>query len=213
MNSAAAALERAQATARTARATAGRLERLVDINAVSRQQYDEASAAAAQADADIAMQRAALEQARVNLQRTTVKAPISGRIGRSAVTPGALVTQNQAQALATVRQLDPIYVDLTAASSDILRWKRGVADGTIASNGDNEVPVEISLEDGVAYDQDGRLALTEVSVDENAGTVILRAIVPNPDDLLLPGMFVRATLPVGSYENALNDRFFLFVVV
>lgn len=203
VDSAAAALARAQATAEVTRQQAARFERLVENNAVSQQQYDEAVAAARQAEADVGMQQAALKTARTNLDRTVIRAPIDGQIGRSAVTEGALVTQNQAQALATIRQLDPVYVDLTTSSADLLSWRRQMAEGRMASTGDGNVPVTITLEDGTVYDRQGELEFTEVSIDERAGTVVVRATVPNPDNYILPGSFVRASLPVGEYQNAI----------
>ncbi|WOI52504.1 efflux RND transporter periplasmic adaptor subunit [Parvularcula sp. LCG005] len=202
LDSAKASLARTRANAQVAAQNADRLKGLVDINAVSRQQADEADAAAKQAAADVAMQQAALVQAQINLDRTTIKAPISGKIGRSTVTQGALVTQNQAQALATVRQLDPLYVDMTASAADVLKWKRHFARTDMVGADPREVPVNVILEDGSAYEHQGQLAFSEVSVDESAGTVVLRAIVPNPDGFLLPGMFVRASLPVGEIADA-----------
>ncbi|WP_370335198.1 efflux RND transporter periplasmic adaptor subunit [Parvularcula marina] len=201
VESASASLARARANANVAGDNAERLKGLVAIKAVSDQQYDEAEAAAAQARADVAMAKAALTQAKINLDRTTIRAPISGKIGRSSVTPGALVTQNQASTLATIRQLDPLYVDLTAAATDVLRWKRAMASDLTSA--ETKVPVTVTLEDGSTYEHQGQLAFSEVSVDETSGTVVLRAIVPNPDGYLLPGMFVRASLPVGQLEGAI----------
>jgi len=203
VDSAAASLARAQATAEVTRQQAARFERLVENNAVSQQQYDEAVAAARQAEADVGMQQAALKTARTNLERSVIRAPIDGQIGRSTVTEGALVTQNQAQALATIRQLDPVYVDLTASSADLLSWRRQMAEGRMASTSSGNVPVTITLEDGTVYDRQGELEFTEVSIDERAGTVVIRATVPNPDNYILPGSFVRASLPVGEYQNAI----------
>lgn len=203
VDSAAASLARAQATAEVTRQQAARFERLVENNAVSQQQYDEAVAAARQAEADVGMQQAALKTARTNLDRSILRAPIDGQIGRSTVTEGALVTQNQAEALATIRQLDPIYVDLTASSADLLSWRRQMAEGRMAATGEGKLPVTIMLEDGTVYDRKGELEFTEVSIDDRAGTVVIRATVPNPDNYILPGSFVRASLPVGEYENAI----------
>lgn len=203
VNSASAALARARATADVARQTADRYERLVESSAVSKLQHDQAVSAARQAEADVAMQQAALDSARTNLERTLIRAPISGQIGRSSVTVGALVTQNQAQSLATIRQLDPVYIDLTASSSDLLKWRRDLNAGRLA-NQDGNVPVTVTLEDGSVYDQTGTLEFTEVSIDETAGTVVLRATVPNPDNYILPGAFVRATLPVGTLDTAIQ---------
>ena len=205
VQSAAASLEGAEANAAAARETAERFRRLSEINAVSRQDYDNAVAAAKQAEATIGINKAALQRARIDLERTTVRSPISGQIGRSTVTPGALVTANRSQSLARVLQLDPIYVDLTAPSSEVLRWKQEVASGNImtANSGDEtEIPVTIQLENGTTYPETGRLGFSEVNVDEAAGTVIVRAVVPNSDGLLLPGMFITASFSAGSYDGA-----------
>jgi membrane fusion protein, multidrug efflux system len=201
VNSAKAALQRAEATAEAARQTASRYERLAEINAVSRENYDQAVAAQRQAEADVAMQKAALQSASINLARTKVTSPIAGRIGRSTVTPGALVTANQATALANVLQLDPIYLDLTAGSSKIQEWKRDVAEGRIQSTDGESVDVTIKLEDGTVYPEPGKVEFGEVSVDETAGSVIIRAVVANPDGLLLPGMYVNASFSAGAYDN------------
>lgn len=202
VESARAALARAEATAATAAETAKRFKRLADINAVSQQSFDEAVAAQKQTEADIAIQKAALQRARIDLARTTVRAPISGQIGRSTVTQGALVTANQATAMARVLQLDPIYVDLTASSSELLKWKQDVAQGKVRTTGDTAaVPVNVQFENGTMYPEVGRLEFSEVNVDQAAGTVIVRAQVPNPDGLLLPGMFVKGSFSAGALDN------------
>lgn len=202
VESARAALARAEAAAATAQETARRFERLAGINAVSQQSYDEAVAAQKQAEAESGIQRAALDRARIDLARTRVTSPISGQIGRSSVTPGALVTANQATPLARVLQLDPIYIDMTAASSEVLRWKQDVASGKIRTLDETgSVPVTVRFEDGSSYSEQGRIEFTEVSVDQAAGTVIVRAQVPNPEGLLLPGMFLKAEFAAGSYDG------------
>lgn len=202
VQSARAALARAQATAENARETANRFERLSGINAVSRQEYDQAAAAAKQAEADIAIQQAALSQAQIDLARTTIKAPIDGRIGRSSVTQGALVTQNQTNALARIVQIDPVYVDLAVSSSRLLGWRLQSAEGRIAdSDQDKAIEVDILLENGATYTHKGRLEFSETNVDETAGTVAVRVVVPNPEGILLPGMFVRAQFDAGVYED------------
>ena len=203
VESARASLARAEATAETTRETAKRFERLANINAVSQQAYDEAVASAKQAEADVGIQRAALQRARIDLARTQVRAPIDGQIGRSNFTQGALVTASQSQPLARVVQLDPIYVDMTAASSEVLNWRQDVASGKIQTTGDTSaVPVTVRFENGSEYPLRGNLEFSEVSVDEDAGTVIVRAQLPNPDGIILPGMFVKAEFSAGTLEGA-----------
>ena len=201
VRSAEAALARAQATADVARETAGRFERLAKINAVSQQEHDQAAAAASQAEAEIGIQKAALDRARIDLDRTRISSPIEGRIGRSSVTQGALVTQNQREPLARVLQTDPIYVDLTVSSARILEWRQQIAQGNIATKDGTIIPVNILLSDGSPYPLQGELEFSEVNVEESAGTVAVRVVVPNPDGLILPGMFVRANFVAGYYEN------------
>lgn len=206
VQSAQAAVERAEATAGTATETARRFERLADINAVSQQSYDEAVAARKQAEADVGIQKAALQRVRIDLARTKIRSPIEGRIGRSAVTEGALVTANQAAPLSRVLQLDPIYIDMTASSAQVLRWKRDVSEGRIETVGPTSgrsaaVPVTLEFENGDDYPLEGQLEFSEVSVDQEAGTVIVRAQFPNPDNLILPGMFVKASFAAGTYNN------------
>ncbi|ADM10368.1 Secretion protein HlyD [Parvularcula bermudensis HTCC2503] len=200
--SAAAAYERSRATALVAEQNAKRFASLAEIEAISTQQKDEADAAVAQSRADVSMAKAALERARIDLERAVVRAPIDGTIGRSVVTQGALVTANQSAALATITQLDPLYVDLTASAEDVMRWRRQLQ-SEAQSSGSGAVPVTLSGKEGQPLSEKGRLEFSEVSVDEEAGTVILRAIVPNPDRLLLPGLFVRATLPTAILEDVM----------
>ncbi|MGE8503744.1 membrane fusion protein (multidrug efflux system) [Ectopseudomonas oleovorans] len=186
----------AQATQISAKALADRYKLLVADKAVSQQAYDEARAAGLQADA-------ALEQARIDLRYTKVLAPISGRIGRSAVTEGALVSNGQASAMAIIQQLDPIYVDVTQSSKELLRLRRDLADGRLQKAGDSAAKVALKLEDGSRYAHEGTLEFSEVAVDEGTGSVTLRAVFPNPDHLLLPGMFVHAELLSGVKQNAI----------
>ena len=202
-DSAKAALARAEANAQVARIKAERHAGLVKIDAVSKQANDDTQAALKQAQAEVAAAKAALDKARIDLDYTRLKSPISGRIGRSAVTPGALVTANQTQALATVQQLDPIYVDLTQSSADMLRMRAEIAAGRLQAGAKGEVPVKLILEDGSEYAVEGRLALSEVTVDEGTGSVTLRARFPNADGVLLPGMYVRARLPQGTRSEAI----------
>ena len=170
-DSAKANLARAEANLQVAKVTAERYAGLVSIQAVSKQANDDAQAALQLAQADIAAAKAALDKARIDLDHTQVKSPISGRIGRSSVTQGALVTANQAEALATVQQLDPIYVDLTQSSADMLRIRRDLAAGTLQRNTNKAVPVTLTLEDGSEYGSEGSLAFSEVTVDESTGSV------------------------------------------
>src|SRR5512143_3592868 len=202
-NSAKAALARAEANLIPIRLKAGRYEELVTINAVSKQDYDDASAALKQAEADVEASKAAVETAKINLAYTKVTAPISGRIGRSSVTNGALVTASQPAALATIQQLSPIYVDVTQSSAELLRLKQNLASGRLKSNGAAQTKANLLLEDGSAYPLPGTLKFSEVTVDQSTGSITLRAIFPNPKQTLLPGMFVRAVLEEGVDEHAI----------
>lgn len=191
-----AALKSAEASSISTRSLAERYGILVKENAVSQQEYDEARAAGLQA-------QAALDEARINVRYTKVLAPISGRIGRSAVSEGALVTSGQSQQLATIQQLDPIYVDITQSSREMLNLRRDLEAGRLQKAGDNAAAVTLTLEDGSTYGEQGKLEFSEVSVDEGTGSVILRAVFPNPDRLLLPGMFVHAELVAGTKSDAI----------
>ena len=202
-NSARAALARAEANLNPARLKAERYQELVKINAVSQQDFDDASAALKLAEADVESGKAALETARINLAYTKVTAPISGRIGRSSVTGGALVTASQSAALATIQQLSPMYVDVTQSSSELLRLKQNLASGLMKSNGAAQAKVGLVLEDGSAYPLPGTLKFSEVTVDQSTGSVTLRAIFPNPKQTLLPGMFVRTIMEEGIIERAI----------
>ena len=202
LDSAQAALMKAEANVTPARLKAERFRELLAIKAVSKQEYDDAQAAFKQAEADVAVNRAAVKTARINLEYTKVRSPISGRIGKSAFTPGALVTANQAQALTSVRQLDPVYVDITQSSQDLLRLRAQFTNGELRSAAE-EAPVRLKLENGAMYPHEGRLQFTDVSVDESTGMVSLRALFPNPVHILLPGMYVRAVIAEGVDENAL----------
>lgn len=202
-DSARASLARAEANLQSARLKADRYAGLVKIEAVSKQDNDEAQAALKQAQADMLAAKAAVDKARIDLDHTQVKSPIAGRIGRSAVTQGALVTANQAAALATVQQLDPIYVDLTQSSTEMLRLRRELESGRLQRAADARVPVRLLLEDGSEYSVEGTLAFSELTVDEATGSVTLRASFPNPKGELLPGMYVRARLPQGQRADAI----------
>ena len=202
LDSAQAALMKSEANVTPARLKAERFRELLAIKPVSKQEYDDAQAAFKQAEADVAVNRAAVKTARINLEYTKVRSPISGRIGKSAFTPGALVTANQAQALTSVRQLDPVYVDITQSSQDLLRLRAQFTNGELRSVAE-EAPVRLKLENGAMYPHEGRLQFTDVSVDESTGMVSLRALFPNPEHILLPGMYVRAVITEGVDENAL----------
>ncbi len=198
--SAQAQLANAQAVDRTAKLKAQRYEDLVKINAVSRQDADDARAVAGQAAANVQQTQAAVQTAKINLNYTRVSAPIPGHVGRSTVTPGALVTANQAAALTTIQQLDRVYVDITQSSTQLLALRQSMASGQ-ARQGD--VAVRLKLEDGSDYPTPGVLQFTDVTVDPASGTVNLRAIVPNPQGVLLPGMYVRALITQAVQPNAI----------
>ncbi|NVN93229.1 MAG: efflux RND transporter periplasmic adaptor subunit [Desulfuromonadales bacterium] len=201
--SARAALSRAEAVLVSIRLKAERYKELVKINAVSQQDYDDAHAALKQAEADVEAAKAALESARINLAYTRVTAPISGRIGRSTVTSGALVTANQTAALSTIQHLGSMYVDVTQSSAELLKLKQNLASGLLKQGGANQARVKLLLEDGSAYPLPGSLKFSEVTVDQSTGSITLRALFPNPKQTLLPGMFVRAILEEGVSENAI----------
>jgi membrane fusion protein, multidrug efflux system len=184
-------LESAKATVESAKAKDERFAALSKIEGVSKQEADDARAAHAQAEAAVAQKAAALDLARINLDYTQVKAPIDGRIGKSSVTAGALVTADQAQPLATIRSLDPIYVDLTESSEERLRLRAQIGSGELQAGG---VKVKLLLPDGSTFAHEGTLQFAEVAVDEATGNVTLRAVFPNPEETLLPGMYVRAVL-------------------
>ena len=203
-DSATAERARAEANLYAAKLTADRYAELVKTHAISQQANDEAVSALRQAQANVAAAQAAVTKAKIDLDYTAVKSPIAGRIGRSAVTPGALVTANQADALAVVQQLDPIYVDLTQSSTELLRLRRDLAAGRLQRSADATLPVKLILEDGSEYAHEGKLASSEVTVDQTTGSVTLRAVFPNPKYELLPGMYVRARLAQGVQDNAIR---------
>lgn len=201
--SAKAAQARAEASLVAVRLKAERYLDLVKIKAVSQQDNDDAQAALLQAEADVAASRAAVETARINLAYTRISAPISGRIGRSTVTDGALVTASQPAALATIQQLGTMYVDVTQSSAELLKLKQNLASGMLKSSAASQARVKLILEDGTVYPQPGVLKFSEVSVDQGTGSITLRATFPNPKQTLLPGMFVRAVLEEGVSEQAI----------
>ncbi|AVP93659.1 efflux RND transporter periplasmic adaptor subunit [Aeromonas rivipollensis] len=201
--SAKANLAKAQANEQSARLKAQRYAELVKVKAISRQEYDDADAAWKQQVAEIGAAKAALQSANINLAYTKITAPISGRIGKSAVTEGALVTAQQADSLTSISQLDPMYVDVRQSTADLLRLKRQVAAGKLVQDESKGAKVRFQLEDGSQYSEEGSLQFSDVTVDETTGMVTLRVLVPNPHDLLLPGMFMRATLQEGERPQGL----------
>lgn len=195
--SAEAELAKARATEGSARLKAKRYAELQQRQAVSQQDHDDARASWKQHRAEVAAALAALERARIDLSHTEIRAPIAGRIGRSDVTEGALVTAEQTAPLTRIQQLDRLYVDMRQSTADLLRLRRALADGSLVAGPDERAEIRLLLEDGSRYDEPGSLQFSDVSVDEGTGMVNLRAEVPNPDQLLLPGMFVRGLLVEG----------------
>jgi len=197
-----AALARSEASLPAIRLRAERVRELLADRAVSQQDYDDAAAALKQAEADIRYWQATVETARINLQYTSVKAPISGRVGRSSVTEGALVSAQQPAPLATVQRLDPMYVDVSQSTADLLRLRRSTEAGRLDPNGKKQRKVRLILDDGSVYPLEGVLQFQDITVDPTTGSVILRAIFKNPKGLLMPGMFVRAIVQEGVRTQA-----------
>ena len=198
-----ASVSRAEATLNASRLKAQRQVELLAIEAISKQDHEDAQATLQQAEADLASTRAALETASINLERTRITSPIGGRIETSSVTSGALVTANQETVLTTVQQLDPIYVDIPQSSAEVLQLRKALASGQLTGDGDNAARVQIVLEDGSIYKHEGKLQFSGVTVNTTTGAVTLRALVPNPERLLLPGMYVRARLESGTDPHAI----------
>ena len=201
LTTAEAELARADANLAAAKAREARYKNLVGAKAISRQDYDDALATLGQSKAAVAAGKAAVQSAQINLRYTEVIAPISGVIGKSAVTEGALVSAGQAQVLASIQQLDPIYVDVSQSVNDLLALRRQLKAGTVAQA--DSATVRLVLDDGSVYEHEGKLQFSEVSVNETTGTVVLRAVFPNPERMLLPGMFVRTQLEEGVHGNAI----------
>lgn len=195
-------LAQAEATVLAARPKARRYAELLALDAISRQDADDALASLRQAEATVVAAKASLQAMRIDLDRTRVVAPIGGRIGTSRYTPGALVSAGQAEALATIQQLDPIYVDLTQSSAQLLQLRRRLDAGQLKAV-DGKAQVKVVLEDGSDYAHTGTLEVVDAAVDTATGTVKLRAVVPNPDGMLLPGMYVKAVLPMAVDERAI----------
>ncbi|AOH83124.1 efflux transporter periplasmic adaptor subunit [Sphingomonas panacis] len=199
--SARAALTRARSSIASSAALARRYGELVKINAIARQEYENAQTTAAQAQADVAAQQAALRTAQIDLARTTIRAPITGRIGRSLFTTGALVSASQANALATIQRIDPVYVDIQESSADLLKLRQQILSGRLTRDGNAHV--KLKLEDGSEYGAQGTMRFADVTVDPTTGSQVIRALFPNPNGLLLPGMFVRASLVEGTQAKAM----------
>ncbi|MBP8609271.1 MAG: efflux RND transporter periplasmic adaptor subunit [Syntrophaceae bacterium] len=203
LDNAKAALARSEAQLSTIQLRETRLKDLLVEKAVSQQDYDDASAALKQVQADIQYGKASVETARINLQYTTITAPISGRIGRSNVTGGALVTAHQPVALATIQKIDPMYVDVTQSTADILKLRRQLQEGQLSRNGESQRQVRLLLDDNSEYPLQGKLQFQDVSVDPTSGSVVLRMAFPNPKGVLMPGMFVRTIVQEGIHKNAI----------
>ena len=202
-NNAKAALRKAEANLVPIKSKAERYKKLIIIKGVSQQDYDDVRAALEEAEAEVEVNIAAVETARINLQNTKVTAPITGRIGKSGITVGALVTASQATPLATIHQLDPIFIDATQSSANLLRLKRDFAAGRIQRNGYEYSPVKLLLEDGTRYPLEGWLNFSEMTVDSGTGSYIVRMSFPNPKRLIMPGMYVRAVIEQGIAEKAI----------
>jgi membrane fusion protein (multidrug efflux system) len=203
-DSAKASLAKAQATLADAQAKTDRYKELVAINAVSKQDYDDALAVGLQAKADVEAAKASMETASLNLGYTNVTAPISGKIGEAKVTEGALVSQSDATQLAVIQQLDPIYFDFTESSTDVLRLRRSFEGGLLQKVAPDEAKVTLLLEDGTTYQNPGKLLFSDITVDPTTGMITLRAQFPNPDHILLPGMFARVQLEQAVNQNAIS---------
>ncbi|CDG20135.1 Acriflavine resistance protein A [Xenorhabdus poinarii G6] len=201
-NKAKANLARSQANEKVSRLTVERYQSLLGTQYVSKQEFDKANSEHIQAQADVQSSRAALENASINLAYTKVTSPISGRAGKSTVTEGALVSAAQPTALTTVQQLDPIYVDITQSSEDYLRLKNEIAKGTVQKEG-KKTKLRLITDNGQEYSQEGYLEFSDVTVDETTGSITMRAVFPNPNEELLPGMFVRTKLEEGVRKNAI----------
>ncbi len=203
LNLAKADLQRAEADAGSARLQAERYAKLIKSNAISRQEYDNAVAAAKQAEAAIAGAQAAVQSAEINLGYTRVDSPIDGRIGKSLVTEGALVSAQNATQMATVQQLSRVYVDITRSTTQLAMLRKAIEAGIIKQSNDGHVAVQVLLDDGSIYPHEGRLLFSGVAVDPSTGQVTLRAEFDNPDEILLPGMYVRVRVQQGTDEEAL----------
>ena len=203
-NSAKASMAKTEAALKESQATVDRYKELVPINAISKQVYDQSVATLGQNEAELLAAKAAIQTAELNLGYAQVSAPISGRIGKALVTEGALVSATEATQLAMIRQLDPVYFDFTQSSTEVLRLKRALENGTLESVAPGEARVTLILEDGTVYQHAGKLLFSDISVDPTTGMITLRAEVPNPENLLLPGMFARAQIIEGINANTIT---------
>lgn len=194
-------LASARANIQSTKARAERFKGLIDNKAISQQDYDDAQAAYLQAQAEVAVAQANIQTAEINLRYTKVNAPIDGRIGRSNITEGALVTAQQESPLTTITQIDPIYVDISQASKEVLRLRRQLLSGRIAE--EDAAQVKLKLEDGSTYQHQGELQFSEVNVNESTGSLVMRAKFPNPEGLLLPGMYVKTVINEGTIPDAI----------
>src|SRR5882724_8537534 len=204
LNSAKASMAKTEAALNESKANVDRYKELVPINAISKQVYDQAVAVLGQNEAELLAAKAAVQTAELNLGYAQVTAPISGRIGKALVTEGALVSATEATQLTVIRQLDPVYFDFTQSSTELLRLKRALENGTLESAGPGEARVTLILEDGTVYQHAGKMLFSDISVDPTTGMITLRAAIPNPENLLMPGMFARAQIVEGINANALT---------
>ena len=202
--SAKAAVAKTEAALKVSQARVDRYKELVKINAISRQVYDEAAATLGQDEAELAATQAALQTAELNLGYAQVNAPISGRIGKALVTEGALVSATEATQLAVIRQLDPVYFDFTQSSTEVLRLKRAMESGALQMAAPGEASVTLILEDGTTYPHEGKMLFSDIAVDQTTGMIGLRAVIPNPENLLMAGMFARAQIVEGINTNGLT---------
>jgi membrane fusion protein, multidrug efflux system len=202
--SAKAAVAKTEASLKVSQARVDRYKELVKINAISKQVYDEAAATLGQDEAELLATRAAVQMAELNLGYTQVSAPISGRIGKALVTEGALVSATEATQLAVIRQLDPVYFDFTQSSTELLRLKRAMDSGALQTAAPGEASVTLILEDGTTYPHEGKLLFSDIAVDQTTGMIGLRAVIPNPENLLMAGMFARAQIVEGINTNGLT---------
>lgn len=196
-------LRKTKANLTTARNKANRYARLVKEQAVSRQDYDDATSVYQQAQSDVTSAEAAVANSKIDLNYTRVTSPIAGRVGRSTVTAGALVTANQTDPLVTVQTYDPMFVDLTASSGELLQFRRDLASGAYSRNEGELSDITLALEDGSLYDRKGEILFSDININQTTGSFVLRLSFPNPDRILLPGMFIRASLPRGIVHDAL----------